>query len=137
MSENCLFCKIAEKKIPAKIVYEDNKTLAFLDIHPVNPGHTLVIPKSHSQDLFSIEEKDLHSVYDTVKKVATALLDTIGAEGVNIEMNNKSSAGQVIFHSHVHVIPRFSNDGLKHWGSKEYQKGQAEEIQERLKKKLQ
>jgi len=132
--EDCLFCKIIKKEIPITKIYEDKSTLAFLDINPVNPGHTLVIPKKHSRNLFDIEKKDLEELINTVQKISKAIKKGIEADGINIIWNNESSAGQIIFHTHIHIIPRFKNDGLRHWKGKVYQKNEAEKVAEKIKK---
>ena len=116
--EDTIFMKIIRREIPAEIVYEDIDTLAFLDVKPVNIGHTLVVPKKFVRNLLDVDEASLSAVMRTVQKIAQALRDT-GAEGVNIGINNESAAGQLVFHFHVHVIPRFANDGLEHWHGKE------------------
>lgn len=112
---DCLFCKIINGDIPCDKVYEDSRTLAFLDISPVNPGHTLVIHKHHHVDIFDTPENDLCDLFCTAKKMAGAVLSATKSDGINIGMNNKPAAGQVIFHAHIHVMPRLANDGLKHW----------------------
>ena len=114
MEDNCLFCKIIKGEIPAHKVYEDAYSLAFLDIRPVNSGHTLVIPKLHSENIYTLAKDTLHQLADTAQKVSIALKE-IGAEGVNIIMNNDASADQVIFHAHLHLIPRFKGDGREPW----------------------
>ena len=112
---DCLFCKIIAKQIPAEIVFEDERTIAFLDINPVNPGHTLIVHKHHHTDLFDTPEEDMKDLIVTAKRVASAVLATMRADGVNIGMNNKAAAGQSVFHAHLHVIPRRSDDGFHHW----------------------
>ena len=112
---DCIFCKIVAKEIPANVVYETPDVLAFLDLKPINPGHTLVVPKAHSEGIADISEKDLHAVISTVQKISQALKSTIRPDGINIGQNNGKSAGQIIFHTHFHVIPRFDTDGLKAW----------------------
>lgn len=114
MDADCLFCKIIAGTIPSLKVYEDEATYAFLDIHPVNLGHTLVVPKQHSRNILEISGSDLTAATSTAQKVSRALTET-GAKGVNIIMNNEAPAGQVIFHAHYHVIPRHEGDGFTHW----------------------
>ena len=133
---DCVFCKIVNKEIPGSIVYEDEKHLAFLDIGPVNPGHTLVIPKKHAINIFDIEEADLKELIAVVKKVATAVLKGVEAHGVNVSMNNGKIAGQLVNHIHFHIIPRFQGDGFKHWPHSKYKSGQADEVVKRIKKQL-
>lgn len=133
---DCLFCKIIKEDIPSSKIYEDERTFAFLDINPVNPGHTLVVPKKHSHNLFDVEEKDLHAVMSTVKKLSIAIKKALGADGVNIEMNNDPAAGQVIFHAHMHIVPRFEGDGFKHWPGTPYKEGAEEKIAQKIKATL-
>lgn len=106
----CIFCKIIEKEIPAHIVYEDNDVLAFLDISQVTKGHTLVIPKKHVQNIYEIEE-EATSLFKAVPKVARALRDTFKPIGLNM-INNNDRPLQSVFHFHVHLIPRYENDGM-------------------------
>ncbi len=132
--EDNLFTKIINKDIPSDIIYEDDETLAFLDIFPNNPGHTLVVPKQYSRNIFDISEKSLHSIISTARKIAPAILRAVNADGINIIMNNEQSAGQVIFYTHVHLIPRFENDGYKNWQGKKYTDGEAEKIARSIRK---
>ncbi|MBP9821270.1 MAG: HIT family protein [Candidatus Pacebacteria bacterium] len=132
-----IFSKIINREIPAPIVYEDEHTLAFLDAHPVNLGHTLVVPKKHFRNLYDIDPETLSHVIKTVQKVAIALGHAVGAEGVNVHQNNESAAGQVVFHLHMHVIPRFKNDGRVLWEDKlEYRPGEASDLAEKIKSAL-
>jgi len=133
--DDCIFCKIVNKEIPSTAVYEDEKLYAFLDIHPVNPGHVLITPKKHSTNLMDIGDTDMEAMIRLAKKVAQALVAD-GAAGINLEMNNGPVAGQVIPHTHLHVVPRTAGDGLKHWPGKEYASGEAEQVAERIKKNL-
>ncbi len=117
---DCIFCKIVSGEISAEKVYEDEFTFAFLDINPNNFGHTLVLPKDHFRNIFDMPTEMLSPVYTTTQKIATALRN-IGAEGVNIISNNEPAAGQLVFHAHIHVIPRYANDGFVHWAQKKYE----------------
>ena len=119
---SCLFCKIINKEIPANIVYEDGETLAFLDIRPINPGHTLVIPKKHFEHCLETSDEALGAIMKTIKKVVPAILKAVGAEAFNLGVNCGSVAGQVIFHTHFHIMPRFSGDGHEMWHGKEASK---------------
>ena len=133
---NCIFCKIISKDIPCHIVYEDDHSFAFLDARPINPGHTLVIPKKHSENLHSIEEADLKEVIATVQKIANAVREVTSASGINIGQNNGASAGQAVFHTHFHVIPRNTKDGLKSWHRDNPDISNQGEIAERIQKLL-
>lgn len=110
--DNCIFCKIAKKEIPADIVYEDENFIAFLDLSPATIGHTLVVPKEHSRDLIHMNDKDSDGFMTAIKKVAKAVQKSVGADGFNLELNNGECAGQFVFHTHIHIIPRSKNDGV-------------------------
>jgi|SRR3989338_8334010 len=111
MAEDCLFCSIVVGAVPAKKVYEDAHTVAFLDINPRNPGHTLVIPKVHAPTITDISEGDLLSVVRVLKRIALNMKRTLKADGISIAQNNGQVAGQVVNHLHFHIIPRFANEG--------------------------
>ena len=109
----CIFCKIINKEIPGHTIYEDEHVLAFLDISQSTKGHTLIIPKNHAQDIFSMTEEDMAHIFTVVPKLAKALKETFSANGLNIVNNNGESAGQTVFHYHVHLIPRYDEtDGF-------------------------
>ena len=119
--KNCLFCKIVSGEIPCYKIYEDENFLAFLDINPVNPGHTLVIPKKHSRNVLEMDNnKTLGNLMLIVQKLSKQIKTALKSDGINIIMNNEPAAGQIIFHTHTHIIPRFLNDKLKQWSSKKY-----------------
>lgn len=107
----CIFCQIRDGKIPSTRVYEDERTLAFMDINPVNDGHLLVIPKTHAETIFDISPGDLAAVSATAKKVAEAVRRALQPEGLNLLQANGAAASQVIPHFHLHVIPRWAADG--------------------------
>ena len=108
--KDCIFCKIIAREIPGHIVYEDEYVLAFLDISQTTEGHTLIIPKEHRVDIFEMEEVLMEQVHSVIPKLASALKATFGCSGINIVNNNGESAGQTVFHYHVHLIPRYGND---------------------------
>ena len=133
--EDCIFCKIADKKIPSSLVYEDDNVISFLDIMPANKGHCLVVPKKHYETLLDISDEDLKSVILAVKKIAKALSLSIGNGSSNIVMNNGKIAGQLVPHAHVHIIPRFKGDRLRiKWSHKKYIDKEMKNIQEKIKK---
>ncbi|MBU0722458.1 HIT family protein [Patescibacteria group bacterium] len=129
----CIFCKIINGEIPSYKVYEDENTLAFLDINPVNPGHTLVVPKKHFSNIEEADEQTLCQVIKIVKKVGAGLKNNLAAPGYNAQVNNDPSAGQIVPHLHFHVIPRLENDCLSLWPQKKYKKNQAEEVLNKIK----
>ena len=115
MSE-CIFCKIVEGSIPSHKVFEDAHTYAFLDIFPANRGHTLVIPKKHCKDIFEADHATYSAVAGTAKAVAELLNSKLEPEGVTIFQMNREAGWQSVFHLHMHVIPRWSQDQLhKPW----------------------
>lgn len=109
---SCIFCKIVQKQAPSSIIYEDTSVMAFLDIRPLNMGHTLVIPKAHYVDIFDIPEAELSQVHIISKHVAPAIKAATNANGISIIQQNGKAAGQDIFHLHVHVVPRFEGQKL-------------------------
>lgn len=115
-----IFSKILRKEIPSIPVYEDEDVYAFLDIHPVNPGHTLVIPKKPSEGMLDADPEVLKKLILAVQKIARAVKVGMKADGVNLMQNEGPVAGQQVFHLHVHVIPRFKNDGYELWHGKPY-----------------
>lgn len=129
---SCLFCKIISGEIPSYKVYEDENCLAFLDIAPVNPGHTLVVSKKHFANMEETPEEALCQVIGAVKKVGKALKGGLGVDGYNINVNNDPIAGQIIPHLHFHIIPRHKGDGLKLWEQGKYKEGEAEEVVNKL-----
>jgi histidine triad (HIT) family protein len=110
---DCIFCKIVAGELPATIVGEDERTVAFMDIAPATRGHALVIPREHSADLLSVDPDDLAAVSLAAKGLAGRLSERLGAEGVNLLNACGAVAFQTVFHFHVHVIPRYEGDGLR------------------------
>ena len=106
----CIFCQIINGEIPSYKVYEDDKVLAFLDIQPVSPGHTLVVSKKHYADLGEISEDDLLALISAVKKIGQQIKVKLGAAGYNVTNNNGVAAGQTVPHIHFHIIPRSDHD---------------------------
>lgn len=108
--KNCLFCKIAKKEIPANIVYEDEEVVAFLDLSQITDGHTLIVPKTHSRNLLETNQDTVNSLMHAVNKVSEILGSRLNAKGFNIISNINEAAGQSVFHTHVHVIPRYNKE---------------------------
>jgi histidine triad (HIT) family protein len=133
---DCIFCKIIAGEIPADKVYEDEKTLAFLDIAPVNPGHTLLIPKEHYENLYELPDEVLSGMAPILKKIAIAVKQGMKADGLNTTMHNGKAAGQVVSHAHFHIIPRISGDGLPLWPQKSYAEGEAKEVAEKIREQI-
>lgn len=133
---DCLFCKIIAGEIPGAKVYEDEKVLAFLDINPVNPGHTLAVPKNHYLNLEEIPEIELRELIIAVKKVGRAIKEGLGYAGYNLAVNNDPVSGQIVPHLHFHIIPRKEGDGLKLWPQRQYGEGEMEGVAEKIRKSL-
>lgn len=108
---DCLFCKIGNKAIPADVVYEDDQTVGVLDINPKAPGHTVLMPKAHRETILDMSEQELGPVFSSVKKVVKILQETLSPHGFTIGINQGKAGGQTVDHLHIHVIPRFENDG--------------------------
>ncbi len=107
-----LFLKISTREIPSACVYDDAHFFAFLDSNPTNKGHTLVIPKTKYRNIFAMNSDEFSALAKVTHTIALAVRKATGADGVNIIMNNEVSAGQDVFHAHIHIIPRFTNDGV-------------------------
>jgi histidine triad (HIT) family protein len=110
---SCIFCDISAGDAEASFVYEDERTIAFLDIAPLNAGHTLVVPRTHAASLEEIEPDDAQRIVRVAQRVAIALRRTgFRVEGVNLWLADGAAAGQDVFHAHMHVVPRFDGDGF-------------------------
>jgi histidine triad (HIT) family protein len=110
---DCIFCKILAGELPATIVDEDERTIAFMDIAPATRGHALVIPRTHTPDLLSVDPEDLRAVAVASQRLAARAKERLAADGVNLVNSCGAIAWQTIFHFHVHVIPRYENDPLR------------------------
>jgi histidine triad (HIT) family protein len=110
--DDCLFCRIVRGEIPARIVREDERTVAFMDINPATRGHCLVIPRAHSADVTEIHPDDLAACALAAQDLARCALDRLGADGVNLMNSCRAAAWQTVFHFHVHVIPRYAHDPM-------------------------
>ncbi|HEX4807071.1 MAG TPA: HIT domain-containing protein [Conexibacter sp.] len=112
-SENCLFCKIVAGELPATIVDEDARTVAFMDINPATRGHALVVPRAHATDLHEIGDEDLQACALAARRLAERMRARLGADGVNLINSCGAAAWQTVFHFHVHVVPRYVGDPLE------------------------
>jgi len=133
---SCIFCKIARGEISSGKVYEDDETYAFLDNYPSVKGHTLVIPKEHIENIYGFSAETAARVMITVQKLSVAIKNAMDADGINIVMNNESAAGQIVWHGHIHIIPRYNNDGGYMGEKQTYIKGEMEEIVEKVKAEI-
>ena len=110
---DCIFCKIINKEIPGKIVYEDDECMAFLDLSQATYGHTLVIPKKHYANILEVDDETLAHVMKIVKNLANQIVEKLDAKGVNVLTNTNEVAGQTVHHFHVHILPRYDKNELK------------------------
>lgn len=109
--DECLFCRIARKELSAAIVYEDDASVAFLDIHPRAPGHAMIVPRVHAATLTDLSDGALGGVFLSVKEVTAAIARALAPDGFTIGINHGQVSGQTIAHLHIHVIPRWYGDG--------------------------
>jgi histidine triad (HIT) family protein len=109
---DCIFCGIVAGTMPSERIYDDERTIAFLDIFPAIDGHVLVIPRAHADDIHSADPDDIAACAQTAQLMAGRVSGALGSDGVTITQANGAAAGQTVFHYHVHVIPRFEGDGL-------------------------
>jgi histidine triad (HIT) family protein len=110
---DCLFCKIVAGELPATIVAEDERTVAFMDINPATRGHALVVPRTHAKDLLQIDPEELQAVAVASQRLARKAVENLGADGVNLINSCGAVAWQTVFHFHMHVIPRYEDDPLR------------------------
>ncbi|RLG20135.1 HIT family protein [Candidatus Micrarchaeota archaeon] len=136
--EDCIFCKIAKGEMNAARIYEDEHCIAFLDINPVNKGHALVIPKKHYEAVLDMPEEEGVALAKASVKVGKAVKRATGADGINLVHNIGKAAGQLVFHAHVHLIPRFTMDNMHFdWSRKKYEsKDEQEEYRKKLEESL-
>lgn len=134
---DCVFCRIVQGQLPAQRIFENDRVLAILDINPVAPGHTLVLPKPHHELLTQIPADLFAEWTSRAQEVARAVVHAAAAEGFNFLSNNHKSSGQAIPHAHIHVIPRRTGDGIKfQWAPTKYQDGEIETWGEKIRKAL-
>jgi histidine triad (HIT) family protein len=110
---NCIFCKVIRRELPATIIAEDERTLAFMDINPATRGHALVIPRAHAADIHTIGAEDLQACIQAAQRLAGRAVERLGADGVNVLNAAGAAAWQTVFHFHLHVIPRYRDDPLR------------------------
>lgn len=111
MNNDCIFCKIANGEIPSNTLYEDEDFRVILDLGPATKGHALILPKEHAANLYELPEDIAAKVLPVAKKVAYKMKEKLGCDGLNLVQNNGETAGQTVMHFHMHVIPRYENDG--------------------------
>lgn len=130
---DCIFCKIVKGEIPASKVYENDTVVAFLDIAPVNIGHSLIIPKGHYKNIYETPEEIMTEMMKVAKILSKSIKEGLSADGINVTMNNDPAAGQIVMHSHIHIIPRLASDGFGMWhGRRPYKEGEREEVVKKI-----
>lgn len=130
---NCIFCKIANGEIPSKTLYEDDQFRVILDLGPATKGHALILPKEHYANLYELPDEVAAQVMQLAKKLAIRMTERLGCEGFNLVQNNGELAGQTVFHFHMHLIPRYREDGQKiGWKPGEVTQGELEEIKNQI-----
>jgi histidine triad (HIT) family protein len=130
---DCIFCRIVSGEADSWRVYEDDECLAFLDAFPATRGHTLVVPKRHRADLLALDEHEAQAVMRGTWRVAHLLEERLVPLGLNVLQANRAAAWQSVFHMHVHVVPRYEDDGLRHtWNARPARREDLDEVHERL-----
>jgi diadenosine tetraphosphate (Ap4A) HIT family hydrolase len=134
---DCPFCAIVAGEAPASVVHEGDRTVAFLDLHPANPGHTLVVPREHADGLADLPAADGERLFAVGQRVAAALRETVDPDGVNLFLADGEAAGQEVFHVHLHVVPRHEDDDVVFRASpREASREELDEVAGRLRSEL-
>lgn len=136
MDNNCIFCRIIEKEIPSKVIYEDNDFLAILDIAPATRGHVLIIPKEHAETMSELSDDKLSKILILAKKIVAAMKEVNGFTDYNIIQNNGEIAGQSVHHYHLHIIPRYNKGELGLWTPHENDASVTDELAESIRQKI-
>ena len=133
MNNDCIFCKIANGEIPSKTVYEDENFRVILDLGPATKGHALILPKEHYANLFELPEDTAAAAMKVAKKLSAQMVENLGADGLNLVQNNGEAAGQTVKHFHLHLIPRYKDDGQNIlWKPGEVSQDELEEIRKQI-----
>ena len=134
--DNCIFCKLAAGDIPTNTVYEDDTFRVIMDANPATKGHSLIIPKDHFANLYEMDEEVAAKAMKLAKKMAVHMKEKLNCDGFNLLQNNEETAGQTVFHFHMHVIPRYEaddNTGVIEWNHKEFSETEMAAIRDSLK----
>ncbi len=131
-NKECVFCKIIKGEITANKIYENKKIFVFLDINPISKGHIIIIPKKHFENIYDIKESYLKEIIIIAKKLSQSIKESLGASGVNILHASGKDAQQSVSHFHIHLIPRYTNDGLDTWPKSNYKESNFEEIKNKI-----
>lgn len=133
--DDCIFCKLANGDIPTNVVYEDDDFTVIMDASPATKGHSLILPKEHFSNIYELDDELAGKVFVLAKKLATEMTDKLQCDGFNIVQNNGETAGQTVFHFHMHLIPRYKGDNQKiGWNPTEPSKEEQKEILDKLTK---
>ena len=135
--DNCIFCKIVKGEIPSSVIYEDENVKVILDIAPAAKGHAILLVKEHVANIFELPATLAAEIFAVVPKVAAAIKEELGCDGMNILQNNGVEAGQTVFHLHIHFIPRWKDDAVNiKWAPLSYAEGEAAKLAEAIREKL-
>ena len=138
--DNCIFCKLANGQIPANTIYEDEDFRVILDANPASEGHALILPKEHYADIYELDDTLAARLFPLARKMACAMTETLGCDGVNILQNNGEIAGQTVFHFHMHLIPRYknapNNQGFLLWKQRGLSEEEIKAIGEKLARQI-
>ena len=135
--DNCIFCKIVKGEIPSSVIYEDDNVKVILDIAPSAKGHAILLVKQHVANIFELEAELAGKIFAVVPKVATAIKEELGCDGMNILQNNGTEAGQTVFHLHIHFVPRWKNDTIQiKWTQGSYADGEAVALAKAIRARL-
>lgn len=132
----CIFCKIIAGDIPSHKIYENDHVVAFFDILPISPGHTIIVPKNHVADIEGLSDEEMSAMSLALKKIGKAVLDGLGVKGYSVFLDNKSAANQHVPHVHFHLVPRAEGDGLERWPQSGYSEGEAEHCLKQIQNNL-
>lgn len=133
--DDCIFCKLANGEIPTRSIYEDEDFKVILDAAPATRGHALILPKEHADNLYQLPEELTGRAFVLAKKMAASMTETLGCQGFNIVQNNGEVAGQTVFHFHIHLVPRYTDDGQGlFWEPRQYTDETLDEIRSQLEK---
>ncbi len=131
--DNCIFCKIANGDIPSKEIYEDEEFKVILDLGPATKGHALILPKNHYRDLYELPDEAAAKVMLLAKKLAAGMSEKLSCDGFNLVQNNGETAGQTVFHFHLHLIPRYKDDGQTlGWKAMKPSEEELDEVRKRI-----
>ena len=135
--DSCIFCKIVDGQIPSTTIFEDENVKVILDIAPAAKGHAILLVKQHVANIFELNSVIAGKIFTVVPKVATALKEELGCDGMNILQNNGEAAGQTVFHLHIHFIPRWKEDTVQiRWTPNSYADGEAEDLAKAIRERM-